>query len=30
MIQSYRPVAEDAWFDDAHGVLEAATGRCEV
>jgi hypothetical protein len=28
MIQTYRPVAGDAWFDDAHGVLEAGTGRC--
>jgi hypothetical protein len=28
MIQTYRPVPGDAWFDDAHGVLEAGTGRC--
>jgi hypothetical protein len=27
MIQTYRPVAGNAWFDDAHGVLEAGTGK---
>jgi hypothetical protein len=27
MIQTYRPVAGDAWFDDAQGVLEAGTGK---